>query len=98
MVHVADLPAPVDQYVIRHGGVVIGRADFVWLEAMLVVEIDGYEYHREYGPFRDDRRRDRAMRLAGWLVLRFTSADLTEQPDVVIAQVTEALRQRGMDV
>jgi hypothetical protein len=94
LVHVAGLPAPVDQYEVVAGELLIGRVDFAWLEAMLVVELDGFEFHREYGPFRDDRRRDRALRSVGWLVLRLTKADLDDDPDGVVEQVRAALVDR----
>jgi hypothetical protein len=94
--HAGGLPAPVDQYLVHAGDLRIGRVDFAWPEAMLVVEIDGFEFHREYGPFQDDRRRDRQLRSSGWLVLRYTWADLEKDPDAVTAEVRAALLDRGV--
>lgn len=94
--HLGELPAPVDQYEVIAGELRIGRVDFAWPEALLVVEIDGYEFHREYGPFQDDRRRDRQLRSAGWHVLRFTAADLEKNPDGLVAEVRAALRDRSL--
>lgn len=96
LVHMAGLPPPVDQYDVVAGELLIGRVDFAWPEAMLVVELDGYEFHRGYGVFRDDRRRDRALELSGWRVLRYTKADLDEEPDVVITEVRAVLNDRGL--
>jgi hypothetical protein len=96
LVHRGGLPTPVDQYLILAGGLRIGRVDFAWPEAMLVVELDGYEFHRSHSVFRDDRRRDRALELSGWRVLRYTKADLDETPDVVIAEVRAVLTDRGL--
>jgi hypothetical protein len=96
LVHNGGLPPPVDQYLILAGGLRIGRVDFAWPEAMLVVELDGYEFHRSHSVFRDDRRRDRALELSGWRVLRYTKADLDETPDVVIAEVRAVLTDRGL--
>ncbi len=95
LVHAEGLPAPVDQYEVCAGDLLIGRVDFAWPEAMVVVEIDGYEFHREYGPFQDDRRRDRALRSVGWHVLRYTKADLKE-PKAVAEEVRAALQDRGI--
>lgn len=95
LVHMTGLPAPVDQYEVFAGDILIGRVDFAWPEAMVVVEVDGYEFHREYGPFRDDRRRDRLLRSAGWRVLRFTKADF-EKPEVVAEEVRAALQDGGI--
>jgi hypothetical protein len=95
IVHVAGLPAPVDQYEVFAGDLLIGRVDFAWPEAMLVVEVDGYEFHRDYGPFQDDRRRDRALKGVGWVVLRYTKADLN-RPGIVAAEIRAALQDRGV--
>lgn len=94
--HIGGLPAPVDQYRIVAGQLLIGRADFAWPEALVVVEIDGYEFHSGPKPFRTDRRRDRQLRSAGWHVLRYTKADLEDDPDNVIAEVRAALQDRGI--
>jgi hypothetical protein len=96
LVHQAGLPAPVDQYVVRTGGQWVSRVDFAWLEAMVVVEIDGYEFHQGRAPFKEDRRKDRTMELNGWLVLRFTAEDLEEFPELVAEQVRAALIDRGV--
>jgi hypothetical protein len=96
LVHRAGLPAPVDQYVVRTAGQRVSRVDFAWLEAMVVVEIDGYEYHQDRAPFKEDRRKDRMLQLNGWLVLRFTAEDLRECPDLVVEQVRCALVDRGV--
>lgn len=96
LVHQGGLPAPVDQYEVRAADLLIGRVDFAWPEAMLIVELDGFEFHREYGAFQDDRRRDRALHAAGWLVLRYTQKDLETTPDLVVDEVRAALLDRGL--
>lgn len=96
LVHTAGLPAPVDQYAVRSRERVVARVDFAWPEAMLVVEIDGYEFHSDITPFNEDRRKERLMRLDGWLVLRYTAKDLEQTPELVIEQVRAALIDRGL--
>lgn len=96
LTHLGDLPQPLDQYQVVAGDLLIGRVDFAWPEAMLVVELDGFEFHRDYGPFQDDRSRDRALHAAGWLVLRYTKRDLESTPEIVIAEVRAALIDRGL--
>jgi very-short-patch-repair endonuclease len=44
--------------------------------------------------FESDRRRQNALVLEGWLVLRFTWRMLTEQPDLVVRSIQEALSAR----
>lgn len=62
------------------------RADLVWPEARLVVEIDGAD-HRTAVKYADDRRRDVALQLAGYLVVRFTNeqvlSDTTRVADII---------------
>jgi hypothetical protein len=46
--------------------------DFCWPRQRLVVEADGYAYHRSPSALADDRERDVELTLAGWRTLRFT--------------------------
>src|SRR5215208_660692 len=46
--------------------------DFLWPEHRLVVEVDGYEFHRDRGSFESDRARDAELAVQGHRVLRFT--------------------------
>jgi very-short-patch-repair endonuclease len=64
--------------------------DFVWHRERVVVEVDGWKTHRTRRAFRDDRRRDRLLRLAGWDIARFTSRDVDDDPDHV-GRVVRAL-------
>jgi len=67
------------------------EVDFVWRDARLIVEVDGYRYHRSPSAFEDDRERDVTLTLAGWTVLRFTWAQVTGRPGWVAAAVSERL-------
>jgi very-short-patch-repair endonuclease len=91
LVHLAGLPAPSEQLVVRRDGVFCGRADFAWPAARLLVEIDGYEFHKSLDSFIEDRRRQNALVLAGWRVLRFSAADLHKRPEDVVDEVRRAL-------
>lgn len=70
----------------------IGRftVDFLWRERRLVVETDGYRFHRGRQAFEDDRARDVELRLQGYEVIRFTYRQVTEDPNGV-AQPLEAI-------
>jgi hypothetical protein len=67
------------------------ECDFVWRDARLIVEVDGYAYHRSPNAFEDDRERDVKLTVAGWQVLRFTWAKITVRPEWVAAAVTNCL-------
>ncbi len=49
------------------------EVDFHWPAHGLVVEIDGFEYHRTRAAFERDRERDLALQLAGLRVVRLTA-------------------------
>ena len=79
------------QHVVRVGRRRIGRFDFAWPSARLVVEVDGFAFHADRASYRNDRRRTNELVLAGWRVLRFSWEDVLHHPDVVVEQVRRAL-------
>lgn len=87
----AGIPAPTSQFVITAGGRFVARTDFGWEFALLAAEIDGFEYHSRGGDFQDDRTRQNAMQLEGWLVLRFTVAAIRFRQEQVISDVWRGL-------
>lgn len=89
----AGLPAPKTQYEVQDGSGFVACVDFAWGEALLVVEIDGFRYHSEVGPFQGDRTKQNATQLQDWLVLRFTVADIRQNPTLVVAQVWAGLHR-----
>jgi predicted transcriptional regulator of viral defense system len=74
----AGLPEPGVNVVVA--GVTV---DFYWPQARLVVEIDGWAFHRSHRAFEDDRDRDAKLQLAGCDVLRFTKLGLDRAPAAV---------------
>jgi very-short-patch-repair endonuclease len=71
----------------------IGRwtVDFLWPGKRVVVETDGYRYHRGTVAFEDDHARDLDLRRRGYAVRRFTGRQLRDQPAAVAADLQEAL-------
>jgi very-short-patch-repair endonuclease len=66
--------------------------DVAVVERRLAIEVDGWAWHFDVDRFTHDRRRQNALTLAGWNVLRFTWQDLTCHPETVVAQIRAALR------
>jgi very-short-patch-repair endonuclease len=62
---------------------------------VLAVEVDGTFYHRSAGSIEDDRRREAALTIAGWTVLRFSAHQVAEAPDQVLAALRTALARGG---
>ncbi|MCW3159222.1 endonuclease domain-containing protein [Micropruina sonneratiae] len=60
-------------------------------QARLVLEFDGYGVHSKAEVFEADRRRQNALVLGGYRVLRYTWKQLTEHPETLIDQVRAML-------
>jgi very-short-patch-repair endonuclease len=58
----------------------IWTPDFLWPERRLIVETDGYDFHRTAAARRRDARKDEAMRGLGLTVVRLTWSDVVERP------------------
>ena len=84
------LPEP--QYNVYAEGELV---DAVWPEHRLVVQVDGFGFHRSKRSFAADRARDRKLVRAGWRVIRFTADDVTDRPDEVAAELSELLLLGG---
>jgi very-short-patch-repair endonuclease len=67
IVRTAGLPDPVPQCQVEGK-----RRDFVWPKHRIVVEIDGWRYHRTAQAADRDAQRGNEAVLAGWAHLRFT--------------------------
>lgn len=55
----------------------------------LVIELDGYEFHKSRVQFETDRRRDATLQLAGCRVLRVTHRRLQREPTRLLAEVQQ---------
>jgi very-short-patch-repair endonuclease len=64
--------------------------DFLWENQRLVVETDGYQYHRGHAAFEDDRSRDLELRALGYEVVRLSYKQVFDEP----ARVAGGLRNR----
>lgn len=82
----AGLPGPQTNVVIE--GV---EVDAAWLAQRLVVELDGYEYHRTRARFEGDRARDADLLVAGYRVLRITQRRLESDAVGVMTTVRRLL-------
>lgn len=58
-------------------------ADVAFVAAKLIIEFDGWRHHRTREDLNRDNRRQNALVLAGWTVLRFTWDTLDEMPEQV---------------
>ncbi|HEX9966853.1 MAG TPA: type IV toxin-antitoxin system AbiEi family antitoxin domain-containing protein [Solirubrobacterales bacterium] len=85
----AKLPAP--EVNVRIGPLTV---DFLWRDRRLVVETDGWRYHRGRQAFEDDRSRDLALRSRGYEVVRLSYRQVVGEPERVAAALQRSLRAR----
>lgn len=88
-----DVPAPIIQYEVWHGGRFIARVDAAYPEHKLAIEIDGYRYHSSPEAFQRDRTRQNRLVALGWTVLRFTWDDVVRRPQMVAKTIREAVNR-----
>lgn len=67
------------------------EVDSVWLDRRLVVELDGYAFHRTQRAFERDRARDAALQVEGYRVIRVTDRRLETQPAALVHEVRSLL-------
>ena len=61
--------------------------DFAWLEGRLLVEVDGYRYHREPHAFFMDREKDYEFALSGFSTLRLTHTEVVEDVERALEKI-----------
>ena len=67
------------------------EVDAAWLDRRVIVEVDGYEYHRTRAAFEADRTRDAALLRAGYRVLRVTDRRLERDAAGIAADLRALL-------
>lgn len=67
------------------------RVDCHWPGTGQIVELDGWEGHKTRSAFREDRERDRRLRVAGYSVIRLTWNQLDDEPEAVAADLRALL-------
>jgi len=90
----AGLPPPDLQRRRRDRAGRVRYLDVYWQEWGLHVEVDG-AHHMDARQWAADMRRQNDVWIAGDRILRFAAFDLRHRPDVVVAQLTAALRAAG---
>lgn len=74
------------------------RVDFAVPELRIAIEVDGYEHHSRRAVWQDDLQRQNELQAAGWIVLRFSWADVLNRPDRVASVIRRVLGSRSRDI
>ena len=77
-------------------GVPFAELDFAHIGLRIAIEVDGRAFHSDRRSFESDRRRQNALVLDGWLVLRFTWEQIVNDPAGVIATIAAAVSGRSL--
>lgn len=67
------------------------EVDALWREQRLVLEIDGYAFHRTRAAFERDRERDARLQALGFRVLRITWRQIAERPEALLVRLAQVL-------
>lgn len=70
----------------------VGRVDIL-LDGWLVVEPDGFEFHRDRADYRNDRRRGNLLVVGRYTLLRYSWEDVFVYPHAMLAQIETVLAQ-----
>jgi hypothetical protein len=81
-----DLPQPVINFNLRRK-----QPDAYFPEHNLIVELDGWEFHKDRHAFETDRERDAENLRHGTLTIRMTEQRLTQDPDREAQRLKEIL-------
>jgi very-short-patch-repair endonuclease len=82
LLRAAELPLPITNTWVA--GVYV---DGVWSDLKLVLEFDGWRYHRDRDKFESDRIRDQHLLIADHRVMRITKRQIDHRPYALIARV-----------
>lgn len=94
LIAAAGLPMPRVNAPVRTAERIL-EVDLLWPGQRLVVEADSRRHHAIEVAFDRDRRRDRELLAAGYLVLRVTWREAEREPDAVLAVIRDLIGLAG---
>jgi very-short-patch-repair endonuclease len=71
------------------------QVDCHWPGTGQIVELDGWQGHGTRSAFREDRMRDRMLRVAGYSVTRLTWNQLDDEPEAIAEDLRALLMKKG---
>lgn len=72
------------------------RIDIAFPEAMLAIEIDGWQHHgKTLDAFKIDRKRQNLLVVHGWRVLRFFPGEISKTPDECVSMIRMVLERKN---
>jgi hypothetical protein len=89
----AGLAPPTRQVEIGGTTAPIGRIDFLYRQARLVIEADSKRWHGNWLATEADHRRDKLLIAAGYQVIRTNWHELIEEPELLVNAVRAVLQR-----
>lgn len=83
---------PTRQFTIWNGGGFVARVDFCFVEAKLIVEADGYQWHSSRRAWQRDRERRNELTEMGWQVIQLTWDDVTRHAERTVERLRSLLQ------
>lgn len=71
------------------------RYDFCLISSRILIEFDGYGFHRTKKAFQNDRDKERFAQTNGWVVFRFTNAMVRENIESLVCDIRTLHELRG---
>lgn len=93
------LPSPDSQYSLSdENGGFVGRFDFAYPQARVLIELDSERWHMDAASFQRDRQKQNAAHAMGWVVYRFTWRQISARPDDIINTLAYIAAQYSRDL
>jgi very-short-patch-repair endonuclease len=90
----SDLPEPVPQFRIIHGGRLVARPDFAYPSAKVAVEAHSFRWHSSRERWSADVRRTEQLNGLGWTVVQVTHDDIQRRRLETIERIRAQLFPR----
>ncbi len=73
------------------------EADFLWEAEKVILEVDSWKFHGHRRAFERDRRKGLVLSAEGYVVIRVTWRQFTQESPAVVVLVARALERRRRD-
>lgn len=87
----AGVPTPDRQEWVGGTKAPVGRVDFVYRAARVVIEADSRRYHSSWLDVQADHRRDLLLAAAGWTIVRVNWHQLLGEPELFVGAMRALL-------
>ncbi|HGN9466903.1 TPA: endonuclease domain-containing protein [Providencia stuartii] len=70
------------------------RVDFILMDARLIIELDGHDYHSSKEQLKNDAKRQRYLTRAGYTIIRYTGSEIHEDCAACVEEVRDIYKER----